>query len=110
MRIEEISLESTGIERPDRHPDLATYETVTFRILPQAHPNSFVVPISVNLDQFTPEEISTQVRLIFHQLIKSVAAATADWDRSGDPALSDTPASPNEGRLGPAADPAEGKR
>jgi hypothetical protein len=110
MRIEEISLESTDIERPDRHPDLATYKTVTFRILPQVHPNSFVVPISVNLDQFTPEEISTQARFIFHQLIKSVAAATANWDRSGDPALSDTPASLNEGRLGPAADPAEGKR
>jgi hypothetical protein len=114
MRPEEITLESIEVERPDQHPDLATYRTAAFRILPADHPNSFVVPISVNLDQYTPEEVETQARFIFHRLMHALAQATQGWNRpsadkvdGGDDAI---PASATDARLGPAADPAEGKR
>ncbi len=111
MRPEEITLEAITVERPDQHPDLATYRTAAFRVLPADHPNSFVVPISVNLDQYGPGEVEDQARLIFHHLMRALAKATAGWDRDeADAAPEDIPASATDARLGPAADPAEGKR
>jgi hypothetical protein len=110
MRPEEITLESIRVERPDRHPDLATYQTVAFRVLPVDHPNSFVVPISVNLDQYGPGEVEEQARSIFHHLVHALVRTTRSWDRSGHGVDDDeTPHSLSEARLGPAGDPAEGK-
>lgn len=81
MRPEEITLQSIRIERPDRHPDLATYQTATFRVLPPDHPNSFVVPVSVNLDQYGPDEVEEQARFVFHRLMRALAETTQAWDR-----------------------------
>jgi hypothetical protein len=111
MRPEEITLESIRVERPDRNPDLATYQTVAFRVLPPDHPNSFVVPISVNLDQYGPGEVEEQARSVFHHLASARAHATLDWDRTGRDdggrEYDEPPQSLSEARLGPAGDPAE---
>lgn len=82
MRTEEIRLESVQLEWPDQHPDLATYRTVTFRVLPAGHPNSFLVPISVNLDQYGPDEVEDQARFVFHRLAQALAEATQGWNRA----------------------------
>ncbi|MDB5460637.1 MAG: hypothetical protein JWO72_2378 [Caulobacteraceae bacterium] len=81
MRCEEITLVSLEVEAPDVHGDLGTYETVTFRVLPADHPNSFVVPISVNIDQYPTEQIESQARFVFHRMMRALAGATSDWDR-----------------------------
>jgi len=81
MRSEEINLESVAVERPDGHADLATYDTVTFRVFPAGHPNCFRVPISVNADQYPPDEVEAHARFVFHRIMKALAKATADWDR-----------------------------
>lgn len=117
MRIEEITVETVAIEPPHRHPDASSYETVVFRVLPPDHPNSFTVPVSVNLSQVGAQDAQRQARFIFHRLMRALAEASAPWDR-GTPAdgaeqavkSAEVPSSPSEGRLGPAADPAEGKR
>ncbi|PVM93652.1 hypothetical protein [Caulobacter endophyticus] len=105
MRPEEISLQSIQVEHPDQHPDLATYRTAVFRVLPADHPNSFLVPISVNLDQYPPEEVEEQARFVFHRMMRALGDATRTWDRPGGQAAS----SAADARLGPAAAPAEGK-
>jgi hypothetical protein len=112
MQPTEITLQSIQVERPDQHPDLATYRTARFRVLPADHHNSFVVPISVNLDQYGPDGIEDQARLIFHHLMKALAEATTAWDRTAHGAHLEDPsaASLTDARLGPAGDPAEGKR
>ena len=119
MRPEEITVETIDIEPPGLHADLSSYETVIFRVLPGDHPNSFTVPISVNLSQFAPQDAQAQARFVFHRLMRSLASATQDWDRTDPPAdaapaSADTdtalPASASEARLGPAGDPVEGKR
>lgn len=113
MRPEEITLESIRLERPDRHPDLATYQTVAFRILPADHPNSFIVPISVNLDQYGSDEVEAQARSVLHHLLQGLAHATRGWDRMNAHAAEtgddEIPHSLTKARLGPAGDPAEGK-
>lgn len=110
MRPEEITLESVQPERPDQHPDLATYRTATFRVLPADHPNSFVVPISVNLDQYGPSEIEEQARRVFHRLMRALAQATQGWDQDAPEESCEAAPSLTDARLGPAGDPAEGKR
>ncbi len=60
MRPEEITLQSIQVKRPGQHPDLVTYRTATFRVLPADHPNSFVVPISVNLDSMVRARSTTR--------------------------------------------------
>jgi hypothetical protein len=111
MRVEEITVEAIDIEAPGRHPDLSTYETVVFRVFPDDHPNSFTVPISVNLDQFPAQEAQAQARRVFHGLMSALAKASATWDAAdaakGDPVST---ASATDARLGPGGDPAEGKR
>jgi hypothetical protein len=112
MRQEEITVETIDIEPPNLHPDASPYETVVFRVLPADHPNSFTVPVSVNLSQFPAHEAQAHARFVFHQLMRSLAQATASWAKDDvatgqDAAL---PASASDARLGPAADPAEGKR
>jgi hypothetical protein len=113
MRPEEITVETIDIEPPGLHPDLSSYETVVFRVLPAGHPNSFTVPISVNLSQFPAQEAQAHARLVFHRLMRSLGQATQDWDRdteaAGEP-RAEIPPSASDARLGPAADPAEGKR
>ena len=84
MRPEEITVETVDIERPGVHPDLSTYETVVFRVLPADHPNSFLVPVSVNLSQFPPQEAQGQARFVFHRLMRSLAEATREWDRADE--------------------------
>ncbi len=111
MRQEEITVETIDVEPGHLHPDHSAYETVVFRVLPADHPNSFTVPVSVNLSQYPATQAQGQARLVFHRLMRALAEATASWDTADaasepDPAL---PVSASEARLGPAADPAEGK-
>jgi hypothetical protein len=111
MLAEEITVQTIHIEPPGVHPDASTYETITFRVLPQEHPNSFTVPVSVNLDQFPASQAQAQARRVFHDLMTALANATRDW--GADPAQSNEAgqaASATDARLGPAGDPAEGKR
>jgi hypothetical protein len=116
MRIEEITVESIAVEAPFVHHDLSPYETVVFRVLPADHPNSFTVPVSVNLDQFSAHDAQSHARFVFHRLMRALADATAPWDRAdaaeagSDESPPDLPASATDARLGPAADSAEGKR
>jgi len=77
MRIEEITVETIDVEAPNTHHDLSPYETVVFRVLPPDHPNSFTVPVSVNLSQFGAHDAQVQARFIFHRLMKALADATA---------------------------------
>lgn len=138
MRIEEITVETIDVEPPNTHRDLSPYETVIFRVLPADHPNSFTVPVSVNLSQFGAHDAQVQARFVFHRLMRALAEATAPWDRSDGPSRDDAlqevavagkeptnlngardaapqapsavaPASATDARLGPAGDPAEGK-
>lgn len=81
MRVEEITLESVTIEPEDGHADASVYDTVTFRIFPDGHPNSFRVPVSVNADQYPAEAIEDHARFVFHRLMRALAAATKDWDK-----------------------------
>jgi hypothetical protein len=113
MRVEEITVETIDVEPPGLHADLSSYETVIFRVLPADHPNSFTVPISVNLSQFSAHEAQAQARFVFHRLMGALAQATAAWDKASeqpDTVPVSVPASPTDARLGPAADPVEGKR
>lgn len=109
MRQEEITVETVDIEPLHRHPDASPYETVVFRVLPADHPNSFTVPVSVNLSQFPAPVAQRQARLVFHRLMRALSQATADWD-DVEPTNVAPAASATDARLGPAADPAEGKR
>jgi hypothetical protein len=80
MRIEEVTLEEVTVEPEGGHRDRAVYDTVTFRVFPAGHPNSFRVPVPVNTDQYPPEAIEDHARFMFHRLIRAVAEATRDWD------------------------------
>jgi hypothetical protein len=81
MRPEEVTLESISIEGRRGHRDQAVYDTVCFRIFPPDHPNSFVVPISVNTGQYGKDEVERQARFVFHRILRSLAEATQEWDR-----------------------------
>lgn len=117
MRIEEITVEAIAVEPPNAHHDLSPYETVVFRVLPADHPNSFTVPVSVNLSQYGAHDAQGQARFVFHRLMRALAETTAAWDRHDSGADPDTARGPSDvapsttdARLGPAADPVEGKR
>jgi hypothetical protein len=70
--------------------------------LPANHPNSFVVPISVNLDRYEPDGVKEQARFVFHRLMRALAHATQGWDRvTLDEAADKIPASVTDARLGP---------
>lgn len=117
MRIEQITVETIDIEPPHRHPDASPYETVVFRVLSPDHPNSFTVPVSVNLSQAPAQDAQRQARFVFHRLMRALAEASAPWDlanrddvNEAGGAANEIAASPSEARLGPAADRAQGKR
>jgi hypothetical protein len=80
MRIEEVTLETVTIEPEGGHRDRSVYDTVTFRVFPPDHPNSFRVPVSVNTEQCPSEAVEDQARFVFHRLIRAVAEATREWD------------------------------
>ena len=80
MRKEEVTLEKVTVEPEDRHHDRSLYDTVSFRVFPADHPNSFIVPVPVNTDQYPAEQIEDHARFTFHRLIRAVAEATKDWD------------------------------
>jgi hypothetical protein len=110
MRVEEITVETIDIEPPGGHADLSTYETVVFRVLPAEHPNSFTVPISVNLSQVSAHEAQAHARMVFHHLMRSLGEATAVWDVSDHGEATAIAPSTSDALMGPAGDPAEGKR
>jgi hypothetical protein len=110
MRVEEITVEAIDIERPGGHADLSTYEIVVFRVLPTEHPNSFTVPISVNLSQVSAHEAQAHARMVFHHLMRSLGQATAVWDVAERHDATAIAPSASDARMGPAGDPAEGKR
>jgi hypothetical protein len=80
MRIEEITLETVTVEPENGHRDRSLYDTVTFRVFPEGHPNSFRVPVSVNTDQYPSEVVEDHARFMFHRLIRALAEATKEWD------------------------------
>ncbi len=80
MRIEEINLEAVSVEAEGGHTDRSVYDTVTFRVFPRGHPNSFCVPVPVNTDQYPAEAVEDHARFMFHRLIRAVAEATRPWD------------------------------
>lgn len=113
MRLEEITVETIDVEAPNIHHDASPYETILVRVLPADHPNSFTVPISVNLNQFGAHHAQAHARFVFHRLMGALAQATTPWDRADGESSGDAApvaASATNARLGPAADPAEGKR
>jgi hypothetical protein len=110
MRVEEITVERIDIEPPGAHADLSTYETVVFRVLPADHPNSFTVPISVNLSRVSAHEAQAHARKVFHHLMRSLGQATATWNIGDHGDAAAIAASTSDALLGPAGDPAEGKR
>lgn len=113
MRIEEITVETIAVEAPNAHHDASAYEMVVFRVLPADHPNSFTVPISVNLSQVGAHDAQGHARFVFHRLMRALADASAPWDREAAPSAApetEVAASAADARLGPAGDPVEGKR
>ena len=80
-----IHLETIGPETSPGHDDPSRYVTVTFRILEKDHPNSFVVPVSVNIGQFDGQQIERHARYVLHHLFQTLAETTRAWDGYGRP-------------------------
>jgi hypothetical protein len=80
-----IHIESIGPETTEGHDDGGRYATVTFRVLDGDHPNSFTVPVPVNLDQFGQEGVERHARYVFHHLLRTLAETTRDWDALDQP-------------------------
>jgi hypothetical protein len=80
-----IHIESVGPESVPGHDDSSRYTTVTFRVLEPSHPNSFLVPVSVNIGQFGVDDVEAQARYVFHHLMRTVAETTRAWEGLGHP-------------------------
>ena len=80
-----IHIESIGPETGPGHEDSSCYATVVFRVLEAGHPNTFLVPVSVNTAQFGEDHIERQSRYVFHHLMRTLAESTRAWDGLGQP-------------------------
>ena len=78
-----IHIESIAPETTPGHADASTYATVTFRVLERGHPNSFLVPVSVNTGQFGQDDVEQQARYVFHHLMRTLADSTGAWSGQG---------------------------
>lgn len=87
IRQEHIHIESVQPEVAPGHDDGSRYATVTFRIFDPHHPNSFLVPVSVNLDQFDDGKVEDHARYVFHHFMRTLAEETRSWDLRDRPAI-----------------------
>jgi hypothetical protein len=87
IRQEHIHIETIHPETPPGHVDGSRYATVTFRIFESHHPNSFLVPVSVNLDQFQDGQVEDHARYVFHHFMRTLAEETRAWDALDRPAV-----------------------
>lgn len=54
--------------------------TVTFRILEEGHPNSFLVPVMVNVEQIDLSAVTNHARYVFHHLMRALSESTRSWE------------------------------
>ena len=88
ITMDHIHIQSIGPEVAPGHDDPSRYVTVSFRVLEMDHPNSFVVPVSVNIDQFRGDaDIERHARYVLHHLLRTLAETTQAWDGYGRPSL-----------------------
>jgi len=80
IRQEHIHIDSVSPETTPGHDDASHYVTVVFRVLDRDHPNSFQVPVSVNVDQFADGDVEQHARRVFHHLMRTLAETTCDWE------------------------------
>lgn len=79
IRQEHIHIDSISPETSPGHEDASRYVTVVFRVLDRDHPNSFQVPVSVNVDQFDDGDVEQHARYVFHHLMRTLAETTSAW-------------------------------
>jgi len=58
----------------------AGYATVTFRVLEKGHPNSFTVPVLVNVEQVDASALTNHARYVFHHLMRTLSESTLSWE------------------------------
>jgi hypothetical protein len=58
----------------------AGYATVTFRVLEEGHPNSFTVPVLVNVEQVDASALTNHARYVFHHLMRTLSDSTRTWE------------------------------
>lgn len=80
IRLDHIHIEAIEPESAPGHEDASRYMTVTFRVFDAHHPNTFLVPVSVNVDQFDPADVEAHARCVFHHFMKSLAETTRAWE------------------------------
>ena len=71
IHVDEVKLEGSAKDG---------YATVTFRVLEKDHPNSFVVPVPVNLSQVDPSALTNHARYVFHHLMRTLSETTRNWE------------------------------
>lgn len=82
IRQEHIHIDSILPEAAPGHDDASRYVTVVFRVLDPDHPNSFKVPVSVNIDQFDEGDVERHARHVFHHLMRTLSETTSAWEAS----------------------------
>jgi hypothetical protein len=87
IRLEHIHIDSITPETAPGHEDGSRYVTVTFRVFEPHHPNTFLVPVSVNIDQFEDGEVEDHARYVFHHFMRTLSETTRAWDRLDSPAV-----------------------
>lgn len=80
IREEHIHIDSISPEAAPGHDDASRYVTVVFRVLDEGHPNSFKVPVSVNIDQFAEGDVERHARHVFHHLMRTLSETTSAWE------------------------------
>lgn len=58
----------------------AGHAMVTFRVLEKDHPNSFLVPVLVNLAQIDESALTNHARWVFHHLMRTLSETTRSWE------------------------------
>jgi hypothetical protein len=71
IHVEEVKLNSSAKEG---------YATVTFRVLEEDHPNTFLVPVLVNMAQIDASALTDHARYVFHYLMRTLSETTRDWE------------------------------
>jgi hypothetical protein len=56
------------------------YATVTFRVLEKDHPNTFLVPVLVNMTQIDSSALTNHARYVFHHLMRTLSETTRGWE------------------------------
>ena len=56
------------------------YATVTFRVLEEDHPNTFLVPVLVNMAQIDSSALTNHARYVFHHLMRTLSETTRNWE------------------------------